>query len=114
MTLPATYSLFNASVSGTTEVNGATQPTDADEVTYLIIVDVGVLKGTSPTCDVQIQHSPNGTTWVDHPTVITQFTADGQSITPFTNLDANVRAQVVLGGTTPSAYVQVGATARKG
>ncbi len=57
--------------------------------------------GTSPTLDVKIQESPDGSVWRDL-VVFPQITALGKYIREYVNVQDYTRCVVVLGGTTPA------------
>lgn len=71
----------------------------------LAVLMCGVVSGTSPTLDVKIQDSPDGTTWTDVTgATFTQLTAAGmQKLNlDFNSLQKNVRGVATIGGTSPS------------
>lgn len=65
--------------------------------------------GTTPTYDIIIQTSPNNdnTEVRTLATAFTQLTADGSERLSFPCADRYVRARVVVGGTTPTADLNV-------
>lgn len=67
----------------------------------LVFVRVTSVSGTSPTLDVVVQVSDDGTNWYDHVDV-PQITASGNFVQPTTNFGKFVRMEYTIGGTTPS------------
>ncbi len=73
---------------------------------------VGVLKassvgGTTPTFDVKFEHSHNGTDWFDLAS-FTQITADSsEAIAISSDVMEFVRYDLVVGGTTPTADLEL-------
>lgn len=69
------------------------------------------LTGTTPTLDVKIEHSADGTTWTDLLT-FSQVTATGakfarQVTSPTATVEKQVRASYTIAGTTPNAVFAV-------
>lgn len=62
---------------------------------------VTAASGTLPTLDVEIQTSPDGSTWTAVAS-FTQKTTTGSQHKLFAPLDRYVRAACTIGGTTPS------------
>lgn len=65
----------------------------------------GAVSGTTPTLDVKIQDSPDGTTWTDVPGAV--FAQAVAPVIQKINVDMNAaaaryRAVATIGGTTPS------------
>jgi hypothetical protein len=69
--------------------------------TLRLTLDVTAASGTSPTLDVAVQHSADGTTWVQHST-FAQATAVSSQRKVVSGLDRYVQCSWTLGGTTPS------------
>jgi hypothetical protein len=90
----------------TATTNGSTITTTDHEGLGLAILMCGAVSGTSPTLDVKIQDSPDGTTWTDvSGGAFTQITG-GSSIQKlnldFNSLQKNLRAVATIAGTSPS------------
>ena len=66
--------------------------------------------GTTPTLDVKVQTSPDGTTWTDVGT-FTQVTAVSTQHKVFSGLDRFVRGVATIGGTTPLFTFSLGGEA---
>lgn len=77
-------------------------------VTQFIRVSVTQATGTTPTADLVIQDSDNGTTWTDRYT-FDQITAAGVYRGGFVTKKKYVRVKQTIGGTTPNfGAVQIG------
>jgi hypothetical protein len=87
------------SAARTTTANGATFEV-GDKGVARLLLDVTARTGTTPTLDVTIQTSYDGTTWRTAGT-FTQATAVGAQRSSF-NIDRFVRAIWTVGGTTPN------------
>jgi hypothetical protein len=77
-----------------------------------LFVKVTAITGTTPTLDVKIQESPDGTDWYDVPSFATaQFTTTGSEsvrLTVGTKLAEKVRVVWTIGGTaSPTATFSV-------
>lgn len=69
----------------------------------IAFLNVTAASGTSPTLDITIQDSPDGTVWTNHPSgAFTQTTATGVKRLEIPRVGNHVRAVVTVGGTTPS------------
>lgn len=69
----------------------------------IAMLNVTAASGTTPTLDVKLQTSYNGTDWYDIATAFTQATAvSKQAGLKATNLGQFLRAVWTIGGTTPS------------
>lgn len=69
----------------------------------LAYLDVGEVSGTSPTLDVKIQESADGSTWADIPgAAFARKTAVAQETLYFATTKKYVRAVATIGGTSPS------------
>ena len=83
----------------------ATFNTDAielgDRVSARLDLAVTAASGTLPTLDVEIQTSPDGSTWTAVAS-FTQKTGTGSQHKLFAPLDRYVRAACTIGGTLPS------------
>lgn len=88
-----------ASAPRTATANGAAVEV-ADKGVARLLLDTTAVSGTTPTLDVVIQTSQDGTTWRAAHT-FTQATAIGQQRASFT-VDRFVRATWTVDGTTPS------------
>lgn len=62
--------------------------------------------GTSPTLNIIVQDSDDGTTWYTH-TTIAEITADGTVITRIDKFRKFVRYNMTIGGTTPSFTIVI-------
>lgn len=71
-----------------------------------LLLDVTAASGTSPTLDVTVETSFDGTTWRQAGT-FTQQTAVGTERKSFSGLDRFVRVTWTIGGTTPSFTFEV-------
>ncbi len=78
----------------------------------VVTLNVSAASGTTPTLDVKLQHSPDGTQWADLGTAFAQKTAAGLETKAFTGLHGYVRVSYTIGGTTPSFTFSVYATGR--
>lgn len=70
-----------------------------------LLMDVTAASGTSPTLNVTVETSHDGTTWRSAGT-FTQATAVGQQRAAF-NIDRFVRASWTIGGTSPSFTLSI-------
>ena len=68
------------------------------------ILLIGAVSGTSPTNDVKVQHSTDGTTWADVPgaTFTQATTAGGAQVISFNATRRYVRGYATFTGTSPS------------
>jgi hypothetical protein len=102
--------IHSDSVARTTTGNGGDTPPgtgNVDNTTSTAFGGVGVLQvsaasGTTPTLDVKIQHSSNGTVWADLITFTQQNAVNGEYATVAGTVNRYLRALWTLGGTTPS------------
>ncbi len=63
----------------------------------------GAVSGTTPTLDVKIQHSSDGSTWADVTgATFTQVTTANRQLISFISTREFVRGYYTTGGTTPS------------
>lgn len=76
-------------------------------------LDVTAASGTSPTLDVKLQHSPDGSKWSDLGTAFAQKTAAGREVKVFTQFHRFVKVVYTIGGTSPSFTFSVEATAKE-
>lgn len=72
---------------------------------------ISAASGTTPTLDVTIQTSKDGTTWRTV-AAFAQKTAAGTERKSFPALDRFIRASAVIGGTTPSFTYSVAGEAK--
>lgn len=70
--------------------------------TLVLHLEVSAVAGTSPTLDVRLQDSADGTNWADTGAAFTQTTAVGVKRLVANNVGRYVRAVATIGGTTPS------------
>lgn len=104
--------LLTLLASATKTATGQTDAIDASGVDELsVFLNVTDVSGTSPTLDVVIQDSPDGTTWYDKES-FTQATAATSEAKRLTNFGKFVRVKYTIGGTTPSFTFEVKATGR--
>lgn len=66
------------------------------------VLQVSAVSGTTPTLVAKIQHSSDGTTWVDLITFTSQNAVNGEYLTVSGTVNRYLRAQWTIGGTTPS------------
>jgi len=107
---PKGYELV-ASAARTTTADGATVECPVGRE-LIVSLDVSAASGTTPTLDVKIQHSPDGSIWHDLGTAFTQKTAVSKEAKVFTGIHGYIRASWTIGGTTPSFTFSVLATGR--
>jgi len=77
-------------------------------------LDVTAVSGTSPTLDVKIQESDDGSTWTDiDGGSFSQFTSTGQEykVMLMSRSKDRIRAVATIGGTSPSFTFKVEAVA---
>lgn len=72
--------------------------------TVSVFVAVTAVSGTTPTLDISIEWSPDGTTWAgaDTPDTFTQITAVKNVVKSFTDKAKFFRVVWTIAGTTPS------------
>ena len=68
----------------------------------IFFLNVTAVSGTTPTLDVSLDYSPDGTNWFPSGIVFTQITADAMQLKTITTFGRFVRINYVIGGTTPS------------
>jgi hypothetical protein len=75
----------------------------------LVFLKSGAGTGTSPTLDVKLQVSPNGSDWYDLPNgAFTQVTTSASSqVKQISNLGRRLRVAYTIGGTSPSFTFEV-------
>lgn len=85
---------------GTGNVDNGAATTDGG----VAVLQVSAASGTTPTLDVKLQHSSDGTTWADLATFTQQTTVNGEYVTVASGTTVNryLRALWTIGGTTPS------------
>lgn len=90
-----------ASANGSSvNLAGYADPGEREMLAYL---DVGAASGTSPTLDVRLQDSADGTTWADiSGAAFAQKTGVAQETIYFSTARKFVRAVATIGGTSPS------------
>ena len=109
------YFLFPfQTISGAGATNGAAHESMPEDVRLVVTADLQQLSGTSPTVDLQLQHSPDAKVWYDLGSPFPQFTAVGNATQVFNDFHSYVRAVVTLGGTSPAASLVVVASTRAG
>ena len=95
-----TQALVLAASAARTATGNGSAVEIGDKAVARLLLDVTARTGTTPTLDVTIQTSYDGTTWRNAGT-FTQATAVGQQRGSFM-LDRYVRAAWTIGGTTPN------------
>lgn len=72
--------------------------------TLSLLVAVTAASGTTPTLDLAVEWSHDGSTWApaETPDAFTQITATGSKVKTFTVKAPHYRVVWVIGGTTPS------------
>ena len=98
---------------GAETTTGAGSAIDVRDMARLVVyLFVTAVTGTSPTLDVVVQDSPDGTTWTNLAS-FTQVTATGEQaarpVTPFGNY---IRVAWTIAGTSPSFTFSCPAVAR--
>lgn len=97
--------MLNATV--TASQNGSAITLQDNYEGFGAVFKASSMTGTSPTYDMKIQHSHNGTDWFDLST-FAQLTADGSEYKAITGeVMEFVRYVLVVGGTTPSAALEL-------
>ena len=96
-----TAAIFHATSTVTADANGT-----AHEVgrggTFDVVVSVrGTVSGTSPTLDVDVETSPDNSTWTTQQ-AFPQITAAGEYRLHVRSDDLYMRCPVTVGGTSPS------------
>lgn len=84
---------------------GATKTGDAEDLVGPVgamtaTLTVSAASGTTPTLDVIVEHSHDGTTWATLGS-FTQATAAGAETKTFSPIRRHVRGKATVGGTTP-------------
>jgi len=74
-------------------------------------LSVTAVTGTTPTADVIIEHSADGTVWFPH-TTFTQATTTTTEFKAMANFMQFVRAKATIGGTTPEFTFTLKMTAK--
>lgn len=97
--------LMNAALTATT--NGATKALELYQTDFMGWLEVSAINGAT-TAAVKIQHSSDGTNWVDLITFASLVGVTGfEAKAPTTSLLTFVRAVVTLSGATQTATVKV-------
>ena len=100
--------------SGARTVSGEGSSLDLGNTRELIVtLDVSTASGTSPTLDVKLQHSPDGSLWSDLGTAFAQKTGVAREVKVFTQYHRYVKVVYTIAGTTPSFTFSVKATAKE-
>lgn len=79
--------------------------------TLRLVVTTSAVSGTTPTLDLTVETSHDGSTWRSHGT-LAQITATGTQRKSFGGLDRYARLAWTVGGTTPSFTFGVTAEAQ--
>ena len=92
-----------AAAARTTSGNATILAADTGD-TLSLQVDVSAASGTTPTLDISVQWSMDGTTWSSAatPDTFTQITATASTVKTFQVKAPNFRVVYAIGGTTPS------------
>ena len=90
-----------ASAARTASANGSAVELGDCAVARLDL-KVTAASGTTPTLNVKVQTSPDGTTWTDVGTAFAQATGATTEHKIVSGLDRFVRGVATIGGTTPS------------
>lgn len=99
---PARDITLAAAASRTTSSNGSAVDVGGAHTLRLALV-CSSRSGTSPTLDVKVQTSPDGTNWYDV-AAFAQITAAGTSYKSFSGLDRYVRAAWTIGGSSTPTF----------
>lgn len=101
ITLKNTAILLNATTTATASGSSVSMGDAWEGFAFsLVAASTG---GTTPTFDMKIQHSDDGTTWFDL-TTFTQLTADGSELKTVTaDVMKFIRYDLTVGGTTPTS-----------
>lgn len=77
--------------------------------TVSLLVSVTAASGTTPTLDISVEWSPDGTIWAvaDTPDAFTQITTTKAVVKSFSDKAKFFRVVWAIGGTTPSFTFQV-------
>jgi hypothetical protein len=97
------------SAARTTSGNAATAVDDTGD-TVSILVSVTAATGTTPTLDISIEWSPDGTIWAQTdttPDAFAQITTTKNVVKTFPDRAKFYRVVYAIGGTTPSFTFQV-------
>ncbi len=93
--------------SATKTVSGQSSAIDVSSIDEMVVfLNVSAVSGTSPTLDVTIEDSPDGTNWYTH-TSFTQATATTKEAKRISNFGKFVRINYTIGGTSPSFTFEV-------
>jgi hypothetical protein len=104
-------SLFDLASAQTATVSGTTVDNSASTTNGGVgSISVTAASGTSPTLDVIVQHSSDGSTWstLGTFTQATGTTSEAITVASGTTVNRYVRATATIGGTTPSFTFAVG------
>lgn len=76
-----------------------------------VFLDITAVSGTTPTLDVTIQYSPDGTRWFTH-TAFAQKTTTDKDSKQISGLGKSMRIAYTIGGTGPSFTFQMDIVAK--
>jgi hypothetical protein len=101
--LKNTTEVLNATVTVTASGSAISMQDNSEGfIATIVATTVG---GTTPTFDFKLQHSDDGSNWYDLET-FTQITTDTTELKEISkNIMKNLRYDVVVGGTTPTADI---------
>ena len=97
--------LLNATTTAT--ASGSAVKLSDDMEGFAAVIKASSTGGTSPTFDMKIQHSHNGTDWFDL-TTFTQITADTTEYKAIASeVLEYIRYDLTVGGTTPTSDLEL-------
>lgn len=101
---------LHVSAAETTTVNGPSVDFE-DAVEAVVMLDITAASGTTPTLDVVVQESVDEVRWTDFDT-FAQQTGTGQTQRKISGFARYLRAEITIGGTTPSFTFQMKCSAK--
>jgi hypothetical protein len=112
MSRPRAYAevVTSAARTATGQSSALTAPTASQ---MLLAVDVTASSGTTPTLDITVEWTPDGTNWFvsDTSDAFAQITAGKKTVKAFAVKAAQYRVKWTIAGTTPSFTFSVSAAA---
>lgn len=94
-----TKTLVTSAARTTTFTSSGVSTSNVDGV--IAYVNISAVSGTSPTLNITLQDSPNGTDWFDAST-LAQATAISKQRVVLSSVGAHLRAVCTIAGTAPS------------